>query len=447
MYKKYLTLSAIAASASAADTSDHWAVIVAGSNQFYNYRHQSDTCHAFQIMKANGIPEDQIIHLSYNDVAKSSENPFPDTLFNKPTEAGTPGVDVNKGCQVDYEGKDVTAENILAVLKGDEATAGGKVLKSTENSKVFFYFADHGAPGLLGTPVGKYLYADQLHDAVKYMHTNNMYKEMTMYIEACESGSIFENILEDDIGVYAVSATDSTTSSWGTYCSPDDKVNGKSIGSCLGDLFSVNWMEDTDAADIKTETLQEQYANVKKTTTKSPVLQWGQTNFTSEPIADFQSNTDAEQTPDFWTQMIHDGLEFIDDALMINEAEIERKNTFAVDSRDVKLHYFYNKVMKDSTPENHAALQAELSHRMKIDNIFETAFGQEHMDIVRAGETAKVQNFECYRTLIDHFENQCEKFDDYSLKYAKALVQECETNTYLLGIDASLEKINNACPQ
>jgi legumain len=89
------------------------------------------------------------------------------------------------------------------------------------------------------------------------MHTNNMYKEMTMYIEACESGSIFQNILEDDIGVYAITATDATTSSWGTYCSPDDKVNGKSIGSCLGDLYSVNWMEDTDAADIKTETLQE----------------------------------------------------------------------------------------------------------------------------------------------------------------------------------------------
>ena len=90
-----------------------------------------------------------------------------------------------------------------------------------------------------------------------------------------------------DLGVYAVSATDSKTSSWGTYCSPDDKVNGKAIGTCLGDLFSVNWMEDTDAADIKKETLQEQYNTVKKTTSKSPVLQWGELDFTSEPIADF----------------------------------------------------------------------------------------------------------------------------------------------------------------
>jgi len=131
------------------------------------------------------------------------------------------------------------------------------------------------------------------------MNKNDMYKEMTMYIEACESGSMFQNILEDDINVYAVSATDAKTSSWGTYCSPDDKVNGKSIGSCLGDLFSVNWLEDSDEADIKTETLQDQYNNVKNETTKSPVLQWGQLNFTSEPIADFQSGKDAKKA-DFW---------------------------------------------------------------------------------------------------------------------------------------------------
>eukprot|EP00494_Astrolonche_serrata_P006161 UN06178 len=112
MYNKYLALSALAASAQAAK-SDHWAVIVAGSNEFYNYRHQSDTCHAYQIMKKNGIPEDQIIHLSYNDVAKSSENPFPGKLFNKPTPKGTPGIDVNAGCKIDYEGEDVTAKNVI----------------------------------------------------------------------------------------------------------------------------------------------------------------------------------------------------------------------------------------------------------------------------------------------------------------------------------------------
>ena len=70
MYKKYLALSAMAAVQAAA--SDHWAVIVAGSYTYGNYRHQADTCHAYQIMKANGVPENQIIHMAYDDIAHNS---------------------------------------------------------------------------------------------------------------------------------------------------------------------------------------------------------------------------------------------------------------------------------------------------------------------------------------------------------------------------------------
>jgi hypothetical protein len=42
-------------------TGNNWAVIVAGSKTFGNYRHQADACHAYQILKKNGIPESNII--------------------------------------------------------------------------------------------------------------------------------------------------------------------------------------------------------------------------------------------------------------------------------------------------------------------------------------------------------------------------------------------------
>ena len=76
-----------------------------------------------------------------------------------------------------------------------------------------------------------------------------MYKSLVFYLESCESGSMFED-LKVDIGIYGVSAANPTESSWGTYCPPDDKVGGKSIGSCLGDLFSINWLEDSDKGDL-----------------------------------------------------------------------------------------------------------------------------------------------------------------------------------------------------
>jgi legumain len=51
----------------------NWAVLVAGSNGWYNYRHQSDVCHAYQILHKNGIPDSNIIVMMYDDLAKDKE--------------------------------------------------------------------------------------------------------------------------------------------------------------------------------------------------------------------------------------------------------------------------------------------------------------------------------------------------------------------------------------
>jgi legumain len=111
--------------------------------------------------------------MSYDDVASDPENPVPNTLFNKPTAKGTPGVDVNKGCVIDYKGNDVTAANYLSILKGDASAmkgiGSGKVLTSTKNDKVFLNFVDHGGAGLVAFPVGDYLYASDLLDTLAYM--------------------------------------------------------------------------------------------------------------------------------------------------------------------------------------------------------------------------------------------------------------------------------------
>lgn len=215
-------------------------------------------------------------------------------MFNKPN-----GEDVYGGCNIDYKGSSVTPENFLNILKGNAAGVSGgngKVLKSNANSKVFINFADHGAVGLIAFP-SSYLYANDLNDAINYMHTNSMYNELVFYLEACESGSMFENILADDINVYAITAANADESSWGTYCYPDDEVNGQHINSCLGDLFSVNWMEDADAKDASTETLDVQYNTVMTETTLSHVMRYGDLDFKDEVVGDFYGDLDMSSTP------------------------------------------------------------------------------------------------------------------------------------------------------
>ena len=70
-------------------------------------------------MKKNGVPESNIILMMYDDIAGDATNPFPGQVFNKPTAAGVPGVDVYDGCVAEYTGKDVNRDVFLAVLTGD----------------------------------------------------------------------------------------------------------------------------------------------------------------------------------------------------------------------------------------------------------------------------------------------------------------------------------------
>uniref|UniRef100_A0A1I7Z7Y5 Vacuolar-processing enzyme n=1 Tax=Steinernema glaseri TaxID=37863 RepID=A0A1I7Z7Y5_9BILA len=130
-----------------------WALLIAGSNGYGNYRHQADVCHAYQILRKHGIPADHIVTLMFDDIAHSAENPFPGRIFNSPQRK-----DVYAGVHIDYRGEDVNGDVFLAVLKGDKSAVGGKgsgrVLESGADDHVFVYYADHGATGLIGMPAG-----------------------------------------------------------------------------------------------------------------------------------------------------------------------------------------------------------------------------------------------------------------------------------------------------
>lgn len=281
---------------------DHWAVLIAGSRSYSNYRHQADVCHAYQVLTKSGFDPSKIITMLYDDVANSSMNPYPGKLYNYPYKTIDEAVDVYAGCKKDYIGKDVTPEKFIAVLTGDEQTAGGKVLKSTGDDHVFVNFVDHGGVGIIAFPGDDVLHANKLTAALKKMHESGMYGKLTFYLETCESGSMFEDQLPADLPVYALTAANAKESSWGTYCGSESMVGGKDVKSCLGDLFSVNWMQDSEKAGMK-ETLEKQFEAVRATTNKSHVMQYGQAKaFGSLPIGSFEGNVDVDAlraSPDF----------------------------------------------------------------------------------------------------------------------------------------------------
>merc|ERR1719357_2519490 len=117
-----------------------WAVLVAGSKRWDNYRHQADVCHAYQVLHEHGVDDDHIVVMMYDDIAYSDQNPTKGVIINTPK-----GSNVYKDVPKDYTGDNVNPQNFLAVLKGDqEAVKGkgsGKVVQSGPKDNIFIYFA------------------------------------------------------------------------------------------------------------------------------------------------------------------------------------------------------------------------------------------------------------------------------------------------------------------
>ena len=68
---------------------------------------------------------------------------------------------------------------------------------------------DHGAPNLVAFPSGGYLYADKLSAALQEMQSKQMFNQLTFYIEACESGSMFPDLTSTG-KIYGVTASNAT---------------------------------------------------------------------------------------------------------------------------------------------------------------------------------------------------------------------------------------------
>jgi legumain len=418
---RLLLLVALIAVASCNFTSKKWAVLISGSNGYSNYRHQADVCHSYHVLINRGFNPNNIILLSYDDVANSPDNPFPGKLFNKP---GDDAIDYNKGCKKDYTGDLVTPDNFVNVLTGNSlAMIGkgtGKVLKSCLFDHVFIFFTDHGGSGLISFP-NEVMYANELINAFKIMYKKRMYKKMVVYIEACESGSMFDGLLDPSWNIYAVTASNPYQSSYATYCPPNDVVDGVHIGSCLGDEFSVNWMEDADKM-IVGETLLEQYNTVKAETVNSEVCMYGDTGFTSLPVGSFIGSPKSCKFP--WDI-------------------IEKINESSWPTRESHLVALLSAYVIDSSDSTSRILIDAINTREKTRKTF-TRFAEELTEcskgvILEAKHTPR--NFDCLKAGVEAYESYCGSFDEYSLGFAKYIVNACESQVSIDRVRSAFKKV------
>ncbi|KAK7338517.1 hypothetical protein VNO77_19129 [Canavalia gladiata] len=428
-----------------------WAVLVAGSNGYENYRHQADVCHAYQVLKKGGLKDENIIVFMYDDVAFDQQNPRPGIIINKPN-----GPNVYKGVPKDYTGEAANAGNFYAVISGNRSAilgGSGKVLNSGPHDIIFIYYVDHGTPGLVGMPAGEPVFAPDLVDALKKKHAAKSYKRMVIYLEACEGGSMFEGLLPNNINVYATTASNAYENSYALYCPDFYPFAPPEYTTCLGDVYSVSWLEDSEKNDMTKETLHQQYETVRRRTlvgeinTTSHVMQYGDRKLKNDFLATYIGADPSTVN----------GKHSLTRSANAYSFEPSIAQTRLVTQHDARLLHLRHKLRKapDGSKEkikSQKELDAEIAHREQVDNavhlIGDLLFGEENSSTmmlhVRPAGQPLVDDWDCFKTLIKSYESHCGTLSSHGKKYSRAFANMCNAG---ISEEQVVAALSQACPK
>ncbi|KAI3917689.1 hypothetical protein MKW98_021451 [Papaver atlanticum] len=410
-----------------------WAILLAGSNGYSNYRHQADVCHAYQVLKKGGLKDENIVVFMYDDIAFNEKNPRPGVLINNPR-----GEDVYNGVPKDYIGRDVNVNNFLNVLHGNKSAltgkGSGKVVSSGPNDTIFVYYADHGGAGILSMPgiFSEPLYANDFNDALIKKHKTGTYKSMVIYIEACEAGSMFEGLLKPGMNIYVTTASNAHESSWGYYCPDDVPAAPSEYTTCLGDLYSIAWLEDSEKYNMKAESLEKQYEVVRRRTFNensdngSHVIQYG----------DIKQLRNQSMYTYIGTNPENDEYKF--SKIKTNSKPVQMLS-HSRNQRDTDLIHFkqqYQNAPEGSEKKTKAwqRYQNVVHDRNYVDGSMDligkflfgtTEMASEVLKAVRPAGQPVVDDWSCYKTMVEAYKKNCGPFSRYGLKHMRSLANMC----------------------
>ena len=162
---------------------DRWALLVAASKGWANYRFQADVFAMYQLLKQHGYDDDHIVLICEDDVARHANNPHPGELRISDT-----GANVYDAAAIDYRLGDLSPADIGAILQGRSSARLPKVLSPDADDNVLVFWSSHGEPGALD--FGKSQSMD--YERMRGMIENTPHRKLLMAVEACYSGGLGE---------------------------------------------------------------------------------------------------------------------------------------------------------------------------------------------------------------------------------------------------------------
>jgi len=231
-------------------------------------------------------------------------------------------------------------------------------------------------------------------------------------MEACESGSMFENLLTEEMGVYAMTAASPDEPSYAYYWDEERNV-------WLADQFSVSWIVDSEGnMTAPFETIKQQFETTKQRTTESSVQQYGNFYLNTEDVGEFQG---------------------IEDEIRTNPAKKFIYGERGVSQWDARLEGLKRRLSAEKCIEARAQIQGEIDQeilvRHQTEYMFRIIVGYtvtEYSDYNNSFEYWKnlnlqPHNFAALRIVWDYVSHNCVTWNAYALQFWGVLVSLCET--------------------
>jgi glycosylphosphatidylinositol transamidase (GPIT) subunit GPI8 len=251
-----------------------WALIVAGSSGWENYRHQSDALAQYQLLRSEGVADDHIVLILADDIAEAVENPERGVVKH---DAGGPNL--AESVDLDYTLGAVSASDILDILAGRRSARLPEVIQSAAGDNVYVFMSGHG--GIQGLFVGvdravdqvstgSFLSPEALGKTIGEMQAAGRYRRVLIALEMCHGGVMGRALTAP--GSLLISGANANENSLATNYAPD-------LDAWLADEFAVAL---TGSAERNpTQTLGQLYRDVYLHVPGSHVSVYNAANFGS----------------------------------------------------------------------------------------------------------------------------------------------------------------------
>lgn len=184
---------------------DNWALLVAASEGWENYRHQADVLNMYQILKKYGYRDDHIVLIMEDDLVDDPRNSNPGKLLRYDNE------NLYYDVVLDYHLHDIEADDISRILTGQRSEHLPTVIDADSTSNVLVFWSGHGEQGslLIGErDSSQGLTTERMKSLLAKASQAKTYRKMLWLIETCYAASVGVAAQEMEVpGVMIITAS------------------------------------------------------------------------------------------------------------------------------------------------------------------------------------------------------------------------------------------------